>query len=68
MVTGPPSFDTVTGKPLDEKKVEAGMQRERTSLDDFATFDDVDEGEALQDGAVTIASRWVLSDRPAKDE
>jgi hypothetical protein len=67
-ITGPPWFDTATGKPLDTAKVEAGMARERTSLDDFATFDDVDEGEACQDGAVTIASRWVLSDRPAKEE
>eukprot|EP00972_Heterocapsa_arctica_P071243 10524125-Heterocapsa_arctica.AAC.1 len=44
------------------------MQRERDSLNDFSTFDDVDEGEALMDGAVTVPSRWVLTDKPAKDQ
>eukprot|EP00972_Heterocapsa_arctica_P073546 10861709-Heterocapsa_arctica.AAC.1 len=67
-VTGPPWFDSLTGKQLDEKKTLEGMQRERDSLNDFSTFDDVDEGDVLMDGAVTIPSRWVLSDRPAKDQ
>lgn len=65
--TGPPWYETLTGKPLDPVKVEKGMERERKSFRDYDVYEEVPEEEAVGD-CVIVNAGWVLVDRPDRGD
>ena len=58
---GPPWYDDITGAELDPKQVDAGMQKERNSLEEFWVKDDVLQSD--YPGVPVINSRWVLGQK-----
>eukprot|EP00972_Heterocapsa_arctica_P077000 11354742-Heterocapsa_arctica.AAC.1 len=61
--SGPPWYDSRTGKELDPKKVAIGMDKELGSMDSFGVHVDVPEEEPMTKGIKLIKSGWVMSDR-----
>eukprot|EP00972_Heterocapsa_arctica_P081806 12056990-Heterocapsa_arctica.AAC.1 len=61
--SGPPWYDTKTGKLLNPEKVKVGMDKERGSQDSFGVHTDVPDTEPVEKGIKPIKSGWVLSDR-----
>eukprot|EP00972_Heterocapsa_arctica_P093951 13856559-Heterocapsa_arctica.AAC.1 len=56
--SGPPLYDSRTGKELDPKKVAIGMDKERGSMDSFGVHVDMPEEEPVKKGIKLIKSGW----------
>eukprot|EP00972_Heterocapsa_arctica_P100977 14883761-Heterocapsa_arctica.AAC.1 len=65
MVTtsGPPWYDSRTGKELDPEKEKIGMEKERGCMDLFGVHTDVPDTEPVEKGIKPIKSGWVLNGR-----
>ena len=60
---GPPWFDTNAGLPLDEARVNKGMEKERKNFNSFKTYVESDAPEPVRYSVKPIRSGWVLTDR-----
>eukprot|EP00972_Heterocapsa_arctica_P090676 13380412-Heterocapsa_arctica.AAC.1 len=56
--SGPPWYDSRTGKALDPEKATVGMDKERGSMDSFGVHTDVPEAEPAKKGIKLIKSGW----------